>query len=167
LMCARTASRVRPRALHQRRRPAALLRAGGGEGRRTWRVHVHTFVGRTRSTPGSCPGRSAGRHAARRSSLPGSRRWRRRGRRPVAAAGLGHRPRSDASLRARGSQAAPGSPPRTVGGPPTGVGSAGQSRCWLRRCRRIRSSPLLAWRRWRRWRVDWGEAGECGWPDAL
>jgi hypothetical protein len=29
-MCSRTASRVRPRALHQRRRPAALLRAGGG-----------------------------------------------------------------------------------------------------------------------------------------
>jgi hypothetical protein len=31
-MCSRTASRVRPRALHQRRRPAALLRAGGGGG---------------------------------------------------------------------------------------------------------------------------------------
>jgi hypothetical protein len=29
-MCSRTASRVRPRALHQRRRLAALLRAGGG-----------------------------------------------------------------------------------------------------------------------------------------
>jgi hypothetical protein len=29
-MCARTASRVRSRALHQRRRAAALLRAGGG-----------------------------------------------------------------------------------------------------------------------------------------
>jgi hypothetical protein len=31
-MCSRTASRVRPRALHQRRRPAALLHAGGGGG---------------------------------------------------------------------------------------------------------------------------------------
>jgi hypothetical protein len=31
-MCSRTASRVRPRALHHRRRPAALLRAGGGGG---------------------------------------------------------------------------------------------------------------------------------------
>jgi hypothetical protein len=31
-MCSRTASRVRPRVLHQRRRPVALLRAGGGEG---------------------------------------------------------------------------------------------------------------------------------------
>jgi hypothetical protein len=31
-MCARTASRVQPRVLQQRRRPAALLRAGGGEG---------------------------------------------------------------------------------------------------------------------------------------
>jgi hypothetical protein len=31
-MCARTASRVRPGALHQRRRPAVLLRAGGGGG---------------------------------------------------------------------------------------------------------------------------------------
>jgi hypothetical protein len=31
-MCARTASRVRPGALHQRWRPAALLRAGGGGG---------------------------------------------------------------------------------------------------------------------------------------
>jgi hypothetical protein len=31
-MCARTAPRVRPRALHQRRWPAALLRAGGGGG---------------------------------------------------------------------------------------------------------------------------------------
>jgi hypothetical protein len=31
-MCTRTASRVRPRALHQWRRPAALLRAGGGGG---------------------------------------------------------------------------------------------------------------------------------------
>jgi hypothetical protein len=31
-MCSRTASRVRPRALHQRQRPAALLRAGGGGG---------------------------------------------------------------------------------------------------------------------------------------
>jgi hypothetical protein len=31
-MCVRTASRVRPRALHQRRRQAALLRAGGGGG---------------------------------------------------------------------------------------------------------------------------------------
>jgi hypothetical protein len=31
-MCARTASRVRSRALHQRRRPATLLRAGGGGG---------------------------------------------------------------------------------------------------------------------------------------
>jgi hypothetical protein len=31
-MCARTASRVRPGALHQRRRPAALLRAVGGGG---------------------------------------------------------------------------------------------------------------------------------------
>jgi hypothetical protein len=31
-MCSRTASRVRPWALHQRRRPAALLRAGGGGG---------------------------------------------------------------------------------------------------------------------------------------
>jgi hypothetical protein len=30
LMCARMASRVRPGALHQRRRPAALLRIGGG-----------------------------------------------------------------------------------------------------------------------------------------
>jgi hypothetical protein len=30
-MYARTASRVLPSALHQRRRPAALLRAGGGE----------------------------------------------------------------------------------------------------------------------------------------
>jgi hypothetical protein len=29
-MCARMNSRVRPGALHQRRRPAALLRAGGG-----------------------------------------------------------------------------------------------------------------------------------------
>jgi hypothetical protein len=29
-MCARMASRVRPGVLHQRRRPAALLRAGGG-----------------------------------------------------------------------------------------------------------------------------------------
>jgi hypothetical protein len=32
LMCARTASRVRPGALHQRPRPAALLHAGGGGG---------------------------------------------------------------------------------------------------------------------------------------
>jgi hypothetical protein len=31
-MCARTASRVRPGALHQRQRLAALLRAGGGGG---------------------------------------------------------------------------------------------------------------------------------------
>jgi hypothetical protein len=31
-MCARTALRVRPGALHQRRWPAALLRAGGGGG---------------------------------------------------------------------------------------------------------------------------------------
>jgi hypothetical protein len=31
-MCVRTASRVRPGALHQRQRPAALLRAGGGGG---------------------------------------------------------------------------------------------------------------------------------------
>jgi hypothetical protein len=31
-MCVSTASRVRPGALHQRRRPAALLRAGGGGG---------------------------------------------------------------------------------------------------------------------------------------
>jgi hypothetical protein len=32
LMCARTASRVRPVVLHQRRRPAALLHIGGGGG---------------------------------------------------------------------------------------------------------------------------------------
>jgi hypothetical protein len=31
-MCARTALRVRPRVLHQRRRSAALLHAGGGAG---------------------------------------------------------------------------------------------------------------------------------------
>jgi hypothetical protein len=31
-MCARTASRVRSGALHQRRRPVALLRIGGGGG---------------------------------------------------------------------------------------------------------------------------------------
>jgi hypothetical protein len=31
-MCSSTTSRVRPGALHQRRRPAALLCAGGGRG---------------------------------------------------------------------------------------------------------------------------------------
>jgi hypothetical protein len=31
-VCLRTASRVRPRSLHQRQRPGALLRAGGGGG---------------------------------------------------------------------------------------------------------------------------------------
>jgi hypothetical protein len=51
-MCARMASRVRPGALHQRRRPAVLLRAGGGGGLSyeassrsylRWKNAVHTW----------------------------------------------------------------------------------------------------------------------------
>jgi hypothetical protein len=74
----------------------------------------------------------------------------------VAAAGLGRRPRSDANLRARGSRAAPGSPPRRAAVPPTSGGNVGRSRCSLRRRRRSHCSPLLAWRRWT---VDLGRSG--------
>jgi hypothetical protein len=157
-MCASTASRVRPCVLHQRRRPAALLRAKGGEGCHRRLVSVRTCGGRTPSTPGSCRGRSAAPRAARRSSSRAPRRWRRRGRRPLAGEGSGRPPRPGAILRVRGSPAAPSSPPCTGGGPPTGAGNAGRSHCSLRhRCRR--SPPLLEVS----WRVDWGEGGgECG-----
>jgi hypothetical protein len=160
-MCARTASRVQSGALHQRRRPAVLLRAGGGgavvRGEFTLIPAPEERVPRrvvVRVEPRL--GALLAAHALEDlvdGGVEGDALWQRWDR-DAPCAQTPASGRAEVGRRLEAHRVEQPALPLVQGAPAEAVVG-----CAVRSC-----SPLLLV--WRRWGVDWGEAGEFGRPDA-